>query len=167
MSAIRIDLAPGWQSRRGIVIALCGLGLLATGATAVAGGPLPAAIVALSVALAAAMRMQWALLDGPVLLLRDARTAYAFRTVAARRIACVRYRRTPLPWCHLHFEAAPEGDCLVLSGASPAHPSLRPITLWMIVHGRRRARIDAALLDALAVMPEHGAARQPHDASPA
>jgi hypothetical protein len=39
--------------------------------------------------------------------------------------------------------------------------------MWMIVHGRRRARIDARLLDALAAMPEHGAARQPHDASPA
>jgi hypothetical protein len=41
------------------------------------------------------------------------------------------------------------------------------VTLWMIVHGRRRARIDTRLLDALASMPEHDDVRQPHDASPA
>ena len=165
MSAI--DLEPGWQSRPPAVAALCLVAIAATLTTAATIGAMPAAVVALTIAFGCGTRMQWARLDGPVLVLRDARTGYVDRPIAARRIAGVRFRRMPLPWCRLRLEPGPDGDCLVLCGASPAHPSLRPVTLWLIVHGRRRARIDPVLLDALAAMPEHGAARQPHDASPA
>ncbi|WP_187770696.1 hypothetical protein, partial [Cognatilysobacter lacus] len=85
----------------------------------------------------------------------------------ARQVSRLRFRRSASPWCRLRLERDGHGICLVLAGPSPAHPSIRPVTLWIIVHGRRRVWIDPRLLDALASMPEHGTARQPHDASPA
>lgn len=167
MSALRVDLHPGWQSRPAAGVAIAVAGAVLAAAAAATLGAWPGLVVALAVAFAAATRTQWAILDGPVLHVRDAQSAYAFRGIAARRIARVRYRRVPLPWCRLRVEQGPGGDCLVLSAPSPAHASLRPVTMWLIVHGRRRAWIDPRLLDGLASVAEHGEARQPHDASPA
>ena len=167
MSALRVDLQPGWQSRPPAVAVICAVGVLVALLVVAEVGALPGLTVALAFAFAAGTRTQWAVLDGPMLHLRDACTAYAFRRVPAQRITRVCFRRTPMPWCRLRVEPGAGGDRLVLYAASPTHPSLRPVTLWMIVHGRRRARIDACLLDALAALPEHGHARQPHDASPA
>jgi hypothetical protein len=167
MNVLHQALDVGWQARRPAVLAVC----LGAAAIALASGhwlgPMAGLVVVLACALAAMTRMQWAALDGHALVLRDAHTAYAYRALPARRIARVRFQRTTAPWCRVTLTQDGDGACLVLAGPSPAHPSLRPVTLWMIVHGRRRARIDACLLDALAAMPEHGAARQPHDASPA
>jgi hypothetical protein len=167
MNGLHQALDVGWQARRPAVALLCiGVVAAATG-TAIRLGPMAGLVVVLASALAAMMRMQWAALDGHALVVRDARSAYAYRALPARRIARLRFRRSAAPWCRVALEHDADGACLVLSGPSPAHPSLRRVTLWMIVHGRRRAHIDARLLDALAAMPEHGAARQPHDASPA
>ena len=167
MKVLRQALEVGLQARRAAVALVCAGGLAAAIAIGVWLGPMAGLVVVLACALAATTRMQWASLDGHALVVRDAGTAYAFRALPARRIARVRYRRSATPWCRVTLLHEPDGDCLLLSGPSPAHATLRPVTLWMIVHGRRRARIDTCLLDALAAMPEHGAARQPHDASPA
>ena len=166
MNILHQALDVGWQARRPAVAVACVAAACGALAAGIWLGPMVGLVVALGCALAGMTRMQWAALDGHALVLRDAHTAYAYRALPARRIARVRFRRTATPWCRVDLETDDGGACLVLAGPSPAHPSLRPVTLWMIVHGRRRAHIDACLLDALAAMPEH-AARQPHDASPA
>lgn len=165
MNAPRQPLEVGWQSRPLALSTVCaGAALAALTGTLYAGAV--AGFLALCTAtLAALVRMQWAILEGASLRLRDATSGYMDRLVPARQVAAVRFRRSPLPWCRLRTERTAGGVCLVLSGPSPHLFPLRCITLWMIVHGRRRARIDARLLDALAAMPEHGPARQPHDAS--
>ncbi|WP_133500678.1 hypothetical protein [Cognatilysobacter terrigena] len=167
MSTLREELMVGWQSRVGAIVAAT----VATVVIALAAGALAGPMIAITVGLACALtvgsRMQWAALDGPLMHVRDATTRYGFRALAARHVTHVRYRRTLLPWCRMSLQRDRAGLALVLSGPSPAHPTLRAIALWLIVHGRRRARIDAPLLDALAGMPEHGPTRQPHDASPA
>jgi hypothetical protein len=167
MNVLHQALDVGWQARRPAAVAVAIGTATITLAAAAWLGPMAGLVVVLGCALGAMTRMQWAALDGHALVLRDAHTAYSYRAVPARRIARVRFRRTATPWCRVLLTTEDEGACLVLAGPSPAHPALRPVTMWMIVHGRRRARIDARLLDALAAMPEHGAARQPHDASPA
>ncbi|WP_133477490.1 hypothetical protein [Cognatilysobacter segetis] len=167
MNELHQALDVGWQARRPAVVLLCTAALAAAVGMALWLGPMAGLVVVLASALAAMMRMQWAALDGHALVVRDARTAYAYRALPARRIARVRFRRSAAPWCRVALEPDSNGACLVLSGPTPAHPTLRPVVLWMIVHGRRRARIDPCLLDALATMPEHGGAPQPHDASPA
>jgi hypothetical protein len=165
MNVLHQALDVGWQAKRPAVAAVCVAAGAATLAAAAWLGPMAGLVAILACALAAMTRMQWAVLDGHALVLRDAHTAYAYRALPARRIACVQFRRTATPWCRVLLTDDADGARLVLTGPSPAHPALRPVTLWMIVHGRRRAHIDAGLLDALAAMPEHGAARQPHDAS--
>jgi len=157
----------GWQAHPVAVAGACIATLAAAVGVALWLGAMPAVVAVLACTLAAATRMQWAALDGPALVLRNARTAYAWRAIAARRVASLRYRRSPAPWGRVSVETGENGACLVLSAPACSHPALRAITLWMIVHGRRRAHIDACLLDALAAIPEHDAARQPHDASPA
>lgn len=167
MNVLHQALDVGWQARRPAVVLVCAGALFAAVGTALWLGAMAGLVVVLACALAAMTRMQWASLDGHALVMRDARTAYAYRALPARRIARVLFRRTATPWCRVELTCGDDGACLVLSGPTPAHPTLRPITLWMIVHGRRGAHIDPRLLDALAAMPEHDAARQPHDASPA
>ncbi|MGY4517015.1 hypothetical protein [Lysobacter sp. HA18] len=167
MSMLREDLDVGWQSRIAVAVSA---GVATVVASIVAGvvlGPMVAVVVVLAMTLAVMSRVQWAAVDGPALQLRDATTGYAYRLLPARQVACLRYRRTRLPWCRLRVEADRFGVVLVLSAPSSSHATARAITMWLIVHGRRRTRIDAPLLDALAGMPEHGPARQPHDASPA
>ncbi|AXK71123.1 hypothetical protein DWG18_01675 [Lysobacter sp. TY2-98] len=167
MSALREELVVGWQSRVGAIVGACtAIVGLALGAGAF-GGPMVAMMVLLALALAVMSRVQWAVLDGPTVTLRDATTGYAFRVLPARQVASVRYHRIVLPWCRLRLEREAAGVGLVLMGPSPSHPTVRAVALWLIVHGRRRTRIDTSLLDALAGMPEHGPTRQPHDASPA
>ncbi|GAB1594383.1 hypothetical protein [Lysobacter claricitrinus] len=167
MSMLREDLDVGWQSRIVAIVAASVATVIASVVAGLAAGPMVATVVLLAMALAVMSRVQWAALDGPALLLRDARTGYAFRQLPARQVTQLRYRRTLLPWCRLRLEADRFGVGLVLTGPSPSHPTARAIALWLIVHGRRRTRIDTPLLDALAGMPEHGPTRQPHDASPA
>jgi hypothetical protein len=167
MNALHQALDVGWQGRRAAVVLLCALVVVAAVGTGLWLGPMAGLVVVLGCALAAMTRMQWAALDGHALVMRDAHTAYAYRALPARRISCVRDPRSAVRWCRMTRVPGTNGACLMLSGPSPAHPALRPVTLWMIVHGRRRAHIDACLLDALAAIPEHDPARQPHDASPA
>lgn len=165
MSGREEPLEVGWQSRPALIAAVAGAAVLAGLAAGARFGAIPGLTVLLAGVFAAMARLQWAALEGSALQLRDARSGYVFRLLPARNAARLRFRRSPLPWCRLTIERDAAGLVLVLIGPSARHPTLRAVTLWMIVHGRRRTRIDPRLLDALAAMPEHGAARQPHDAS--
>lgn len=165
MSASRETLEVGWQARPSGVSLACALGVLAAFAATVYAGPIAGFLALCTAALAAMVRMQWATLEGASLRLRDASSGYVDRLLPARHVVALCYRRSPLPWCRLRVEPAAGGVRIVASAASPHPFPLRSITLWMIVHGRRGARIDPRLLDALAAMPEHGEARQPHDTS--
>ncbi|HEY4583587.1 MAG TPA: hypothetical protein VIG88_12125 [Lysobacter sp.] len=167
MNTIGDVLAVGWQSRRAGIALVAGAGAAAALAALFALGPMPGLIVLLTAALAGMTRLQWAVIEGPALHLREARGGFRFHPILARQAGGLRFRRWPLPWCHLRIARCADGAYVVLHAPSPRHATSRAITLWMIVHGRRRARIDARLLDALASMPEHDATRQPHDASPA
>lgn len=167
MSSLREELMVGWQSRVGFIVAACVATVVFALAAGAAGGPMVAIVVLLACALASMSRTQWAVLDGPIVQVRDATTGYAFHTFAARQVGRVRFRRTLLPWCRMRIRRDGASLTLIVSGPSPSHPTMRAIAMWLIVHGRRRARIDPPLLDALAGMPEHGPTRQPHDASPA
>ncbi|GAB6197212.1 hypothetical protein [Lysobacter xanthus] len=167
MSGVRERLDVGWQSRAPAVAGAFAVGVFGVLVVAATLGPMPGIIAALALALAAGGRMQWAALDGCALLLRETATRYVDRAWPARRFAGLRFQPSRLPWCRLAFREEAGALVLVASGPSPGHPDLRTLTVWMIVHGRRRARIDPRLLDGLVAMPEHGAAHQPHDASPA
>ena len=167
MSTLHDALEVGWQSRRATIVPVVVAGVIATAAAFATLGPMPGLIVLLASALAAMTRLQWAVIEGPALHLREARGGFRFHPFFARQASGLRFRRWPLPWCRLGIERDADGVHVVLHAPSARHATSRALTLWMIVHGRRRARIDTRLLDALASMPEHDTARQPHDASPA
>ena len=167
MSTLRDTLDVGWQSRRSGIAMVVAAGAVVTLATLAAFGPMPGLIALLASSLAGMSRLQWALIEGPLLHLREARGGFRFHPFFARQASGLRLRRWPLPWCRLRIVQDDEGAHVELNAPSARHATSRAVTLWMIVHGRRRARIDTRLLDALASMPEHDDVRQPHDASPA
>jgi hypothetical protein len=103
-------------------------------------------------------------LEGPSIHLRGLRTYGRPVVVHARSIDRIEYRRGSLvPRLGLHRGV--DGVVLRATGPDPRSEAFRHAAMWLLVHGRRQARIDPALLDALAAMPDHVRADQPHDAS--
>lgn len=110
--------------------------------------------------------LQSARLDGSLLCLRTLATGFAPRPLHARTIGALQFRRSPGPRRLRYLNT--DGVCghtLVLCARDADNAAFRALTLWLIVHGRRGAQIDAALLDALAVVHEPAGAGQPHDTS--
>lgn len=144
--------------------ALCAGALMATAVAVHLGGlAVGAGVLAGCVALALAA---WHEADvaGPQLNLRGPRSGWRRLSRHARAIDRMEYRRSLwLPRFSLH--AGPGGTVLRASGATPRAPAFRQAALWLIVHGRRQARIDPALLDALGTMNDHARTGQPHDTS--
>lgn len=103
-------------------------------------------------------------LDGPSIHLRGPRILGRPATVHARSIDRIEFRRGAFVPC-LRLRRGADGVVLLASGPDPGHRAFRQAAMWLLVHGRRQARIDAALLDALASMHDHVPVDQPHDAS--
>jgi hypothetical protein len=115
---------------------------------------------------AAAVATVWceAWLDGPSIRLRGPRSLGRAVVVHARGIDRIEYRRGLLV-PRLSVVRRVDGVVLRASGPCPRAEGFRHAAMWLLVHGRRQARIDPALLDALAVMPDHAQADPSHDAS--
>ncbi|GAB2501387.1 hypothetical protein [Lysobacter humi (ex Lee et al. 2017)] len=165
MSSVVQILQTGWQRQPFLVALMAAVAMLVASTALTLAGPVAAALALLAATLAALGRLQWAVIDGSLLRIRDLGSGFVYRDAAAREFGRVEFRRTLLPHCRLQVEdRGAERPILVVQAPSPDCATLRALTLWMIVHGRRRARIDPALLDALAAMPEHAPASLPRDA---
>lgn len=158
------SLRVGWRPGAFASAALCAAALLATAAAVHYGGLLVGGGVLLACLLATLGAWREARLDGPYIRLRTARSAWRFVTCHARAIDRLEYRRGALrPRLTLHAGVA--GTVLRATGPAAHDEAFRQAAMWLIVHGRRQAQIDAALLDALAAMTDHAHTGQPHDTS--
>lgn len=165
MNPLPQPLHLGWRLSPLAIAVACAAALFAA-AVAIRFFGLPAGLGVLALAgLVAAGGFQQAEIDGRMLTLCSLRTAFAPRLLHARAVERVAFRRGLTAgrlWLSVDRRAGTL--VLVLCGRSPDTAAFRAIALWMIVHGRREARIDPRLLDALAVLPHHEDADQ-HDPS--
>ena len=157
-------LAVGWRPGAFTSAATCAVLLLGCALTIHFAGL--AAGLALLVLGASAPFAVWseARLDGPSIRLRGLRTFGRPVVAHARGIDRIEFRRGGLV-ARLQLHRRADGVVLRATGPDPSHAAFRQAAVWLLVHGRRQARIDPALLDALASMPDHVRADQPHDAS--
>ena len=161
---IRESLDIGWRTGPFTTAALMAAALLGAAVAIRFAGVAAGAVLLAGVALAAAACWHEGWLDGPGIHLRSLRSALRLRTVHAHSIDRLTFRRTAGP-ARLRLRSGPDGVELLACGPAPRVPAFRQVAMWLIVHGRREARIDPALLDALAGMPDHASTGQPHDAS--
>lgn len=156
----------GWRPGPVATVATCAGVLLAT-AVAIAFAGLAAGAGVLGVA-GVVVLLQWqdARIDGPLLQMRGGRSLGRGAIVHARAIDRIEYRRHALP-PRLAVQRSGWSLSLVAYGPSAGDEAFRRVAVWLIVHGRRQARIDARLLDALAGMPDHARLGSKKDASPA
>lgn len=163
-TAEELDL--GWRCTPFAVAALCAAALMGAAWAIHASGLLVGAGVLAGAGMVALAGLQRARLDGPQLRLRTLRHAFAARFLHARGVGELTYRRGLGP-CALRVVGAEDERDLRLEvvGPTPRAAVFRQLALWLIVHGRRQVRIDPALLDALASMPDHESAGLPHDTS--
>lgn len=160
----RAPLAIGWQPGPFPTAAL-GAGIVLGAALAIHLAGLLAGLGVLGgAALLGALSWQEAWLDGPGIRLRSIRTGLRLRAAHARGIDRMAFQRSIGP-ARLRLRAGPEGATLVAIGPDPRADAFRQAAMWLIVHGQRQARLDGALVDALAEMPDHARTGQPHDAS--
>lgn len=164
MSGVDDSLPVGWRPGPCASAVACAAALLAAALAIHVQGLATGAAVLVAGAVAAFALWQDARFDGPLLHLRGARTLARRRTANARTITRLEYRRGALP-PRLALRRTAQGVVLRAVGPRPDAEAFRHLAMWLIVHGRRQARIDAVLLDALAAMPDHARADQPHDAS--
>lgn len=164
MSTRREELDVGWQPGPFVTAGLGAAAVLgAAFAIHMAGIAAGLAVLGVSaVAAAASWNECW--LDGPAIRLRTARTLLGTRGAHARSIERLAYRRDMGP-ARLRLQSGREGLTLLACGRDPRAAAFRQAAVWLIVHGRRQARIDAELLDALAAMPDHAPTGLPNDTS--
>ncbi|MFZ5657820.1 MAG: hypothetical protein ACOY37_12355 [Pseudomonadota bacterium] len=164
MSGVDESLPVGWRPGPFASALACAAALLAA-ALLIHFEGLGAGLALLAAAGATAFALwQDARLDGPLLCLRGGLWLGRRRTASAHAIAGLEYRRSLLP-PRLAMRHTAQGVILRAFGRRADVEAFRQVAMWLIVHGRRQARIDPALLDALAAMPDHARADQPHDAS--
>jgi hypothetical protein len=164
MSGVDDSLPVGWRPGPCASAMACAAAMLASALAIHFQGLVAGAAVLLAGAVGAFALWQDARFDGPLLRLRGGRTLGRRRTASARTITALEYRRGLLP-PRLALRRTPQGVVLRAIGPRADAEAFRQLAMWLIVHGRRQARIDPALLDALAAMPDHARADQPHDAS--
>jgi hypothetical protein len=164
MNAGREPLEVGWQPGAFATAALVAGAVLAAALAIHLAGLAAGLAVATTAALVPALAWHECWLDGPALRLRSLRTGLRLRGAHARAIARLDYRRDAGP-PRLHLVHGREGLLLLARGRNPKAVAFRRAAMWLLVHGRRQARIDAALLDALAAMPDHAPTGLPHDTS--
>lgn len=164
MTAQREHLPIGWRPAPALIALLLAVALLAAAAVIHAFGLVAGLAVLGAAPLAGCLAWAEAWTDGPSLGLRSLRTGFTMRMTHARSVDRMLYRRRPGP-SRLRIVGAAEHRTIIASGRAPDAPAFRQASMWLIVHGRRHARIDPALLDALAAMPDHAQAGLPHDTS--
>lgn len=164
MNATRESLPLGWRPGPAASAALCAAVMFA-GALAMRYSGLAAGLgVLLAGTLAALGLWRDARIDGPSIRLRGARSGWRAVACHAGAIDRLEYRRSLQP-SRLSLHTAGGVTVLRASGPTPRIEAFRQLAMWLIVHGRQDARIDASLLDALAAMPDHARTGQPHDTS--
>jgi hypothetical protein len=158
MSTVVDVLLTGWRRR---ALWMIGVAAIVAGIAAgvVAGLAGAAGVTALWLGVVVA-GLQQARLEGPVMRLRDWRSGFAVRSQHARSVDRLDYRRSPGPQ-RIRRLVSTAGIRVLLLGPAPSTPIFRAVALWLIVHGRRQARIDPALLDALASVPVQADAGRP------
>lgn len=164
MTRLREALPVGWRPGPFESAAICA-GVLLAAAVAVHLAGLATGGGLLAVAAVAALAV-WneAELEGPRIRVRSAASRWRAVSRHARAIDRFEYRRG-MGRPRLSLRIGPTGVVLRATGPSPRADAYRQAAMWLIVHGRRQARIDAPLLDALGAMTDHARSGQPHDAS--
>lgn len=151
-------LAVGWRPGPVASVVGCAAALLAA-ALAIHAFGIAAGFAMLAIAgLAALSRWQQARLQGPSLMLRSLRSLGRAIPVHAIAVGRLEYRRARGA-ARLAVRRDDEGLVLRAVGPKPGLDAFRHLAMWMIVHGRRQAYVDPALLDALAGMADHARAR--------
>lgn len=163
MSGPREALPVGWRPGAFASAAACAAAILAAAVTFRFAGPATGGVVLLVGAGLALAAWQEAWLEGPRIHVRAARSRWRVVGRHARAIDRFEYRRGAMPRLSLHVDRA--GLVLRATGPTPHAEAFRQAAMWLIVHGRRQARIDPVLLDALASMTDHAHTGQPHDTS--
>ena len=164
MKDLREPLAVGWRPGPFGSAALCASAMLAAALVIHAAGLVEGMALLGGIGALALLLWHSAELVGPSIRIRSARTAWRPAQAHARAVEAFEFRHgAGAP--RLAIRRSRTGIVLRATGPRADAGAFRQVAMWLIVHGRRQARIDAALLDALAAMPDHAVTGQPHDTS--